>query len=58
VLVNNSTNINKTKKVVDQHCLHFLCFADIGGIIDQHCLHFLCFGDIGGIDSAGQQLHQ
>jgi hypothetical protein len=60
VLVNNSTNINKTKEsvnsdgqqyhqyiggIVDQHCLHFLCVIDIGGIVDHHCLHFLCFVD-------------
>jgi hypothetical protein len=46
-MVNNSTNINKTKEdiggIVDQNSLSFLCFVDIGGIVDHHCLNFLLF---------------
>jgi hypothetical protein len=36
-------------RIVDHHCLDFLCFVDIGRIVDHHYLNFLCFVDIGGI---------
>jgi hypothetical protein len=55
-MVNNSSNINKTKEslnsdsqqflqyqrgIVDHHSLSFLCFVEIGGIVDYHYLNFL-----------------
>jgi hypothetical protein len=50
VIVNNSTNINKTKEsfIIDVMvelltitAKAFFWFLDIGGIVDHHCLNFL-----------------
>jgi hypothetical protein len=54
-MVNNSTNIHKTKQSLNSDGqqfhqypqnktkLTFFCFVDIGGIVDHHCLSFLLF---------------
>jgi hypothetical protein len=64
MMVNNSTNINKTnyhfppktvehKKRPNSHIsleIQVMGFVDIGGIVDHHCLEVVvCFVDIGGI---------
>jgi hypothetical protein len=45
-MVNNSTNINKTKESLNsdgQEFFKLFCFVDIGGIFDHHYLNSLLF---------------
>jgi hypothetical protein len=69
MMVNNSTNINKTTigEVVDHHCLEVGSFVDIGEVVGHHCLEVGSFVDIGEVvdhhclevgSNDGQQLHQ
>jgi hypothetical protein len=50
VVINNSTNINKTNNYL-HHCLEVIvCFVDIGRIVDHLCLEVIVgFVDIGRI---------